>query len=471
MRKRILFVASLLILFVLWGFFSCSEPSKVTERSVGKELSGFRLDEVKRSFEADQAAMPQSRSVVFDQEQILFPEGITPVWDSVRYYSGEKLLEASVPFGTRYEYRLLRWDDGDPQLSEMPSRLVVVKDPATGETASCLRFLLPDADRGVGSDYSGLVLHTTLSGDPILAAKYKNGVLSGAASLQDDARSWEEKAAEMGDLLRGVEVARIRPKIATRGTDDNNLIDSVTIVGHKPIVIRLPLYWFVFDFSGSDGTGGLLDNPGGGGGTGNSSAQPYPDNQKIKVDNKTKPILDSIVRDCMGQLLINGINRNVQITSGFLTPGSRVITHLLKLPDGTSILDYYEVQIGLRCDPISVMEELIHIYQGLGTADFGAAMNNEVEAKLAWFMYWKRTQQIYDIESAIGGKSNMKNFEIMRANFFEGDMNNPAFFDAYKRAVDVFRTNKTYGDEEHYPFDPKQMNLKKLHELMKDCLH
>ena len=132
--------------------------------------------------------MPQTRADgEFDESEILSPGWIIPLWDSVSVYYGEHLFQAGVVFEARYGYRLLRWGDtGQPELFPMPSRLIVLKDPDTDETASYLRFLIPEANdvaSDAGTGFSGLVLYTMLSGCPVSVGKFSDGVLSGSASL------------------------------------------------------------------------------------------------------------------------------------------------------------------------------------------------------------------------------------------------------------------------------------------------
>ncbi len=481
MKRSFLLNASLLTLVVLYALFSCSKSPQVSEKILPDGLSGFSLPEIKRSFESDYAAVPQTRADgEFDESEILSPGWITPLWDSVSVYYDEHLFQAGVVFEARYGYRLLRRDDtGLPELFPMPSRLIVLKDSDTDETTSYLRFFIPDAGCGesdAGNGFSGLVLYTMLSGCPVSVGKFSGGVLSESASLWDDSRTIEENVDKIIGLLPDICVARVRPRSVTRGIDGNNLIEDVVIVGHGPIN--------VFDDLISMGPaippieppfGGIDFGSGGGGGNGNSdsggsSDASYPKNPKITMDKPSvRAVLDSLYNDCMGQLLINAIGKSVTITSGYFG-GSSVRPVVYDLPTGPLITGY-NVEIGFRCDPISVMEELMHIYQGVGTIDYqDAAMNNEVEAKLAWYMYLERTGSKISIGNALGGKNSRDYFNVMMEYFIRNDFENPAFVEAYENTVGALRTIKAYKNEDRYPFDPGKMNCEKLLELMKDCL-
>lgn len=483
MKRNFLPDAFLLTLVVLSALFSCSKSPQVSEKILPDSPSGFSLSEIKRSFESDYAAVPQTRADgEFDESEILSPGWITPLWDSVSVYCDEHLFQAGVVFEARYGYRLLRWDDtGQPELFPMPSRLIVLKDSDTDETASYLRFFIPDAGCGesdAGNGFSGLVLYTMLSGCPVSVGKFSGGVLSESASLWDDSRTWDEIVGEMAGLLRNVYVARVLPRVSTRAID----IPAVEIVGQRVIVVNIrSLLNNIIPpveppFGGIDFGGNSGGNSGGGGGnsdSGGSSGASYPKNPKITMDKPTvRAVLDSLYNDCMGQLLINAIGKSVTITSGYFG-GSSVRPVVYDLPTGPLITNY-NVEMGYRCDPLSVMEELMHVYQyqRLGIVDFqDAKMNNEVEAKLAWYMYLERTGSKISIGKALGGDEGQDCFNIMRDCVLQNDLASPAFIDAYESAVGALRTVGAYRNEDRYPFDPGKMNAENLLELLKDCIN
>ena len=185
-----------------------------------------------------------------------------------------------------------------------------------------------------------------------------------------------------------------------------------------------------------------------------------------------RAVLDSLYNDCMGQLLINAIGKSVTITSGYFG-GSSVRPVVYDLPTGPLITGY-NVEIGFRCDPISVMQELMHVYQyqRLGIVDFqDAKMNNEVEAKLAWYMYLERVGSKVKFDNALGGHEGERHFSSMRNYVLQNDLASPVFTDAYENAVGELRNIKAYKNEDRYPFDPGKMNVENLLELLKDCIN
>ena len=136
----------------------------------------------------------------------------------------------------------------------MPSRLVMLKRTDTGETASWLLFLIPDADNGLSDGrggFSGVALYATLAGIPVCAGRYDGGMLVGSASLLDESHSWEENACKLAELLpQDVHVVRIRPGVTTRGRHDidGGCIDIVVIEGKAPVKIRIRRSWKIWIF-------------------------------------------------------------------------------------------------------------------------------------------------------------------------------------------------------------------------------
>ena len=235
MKKTFLPYLFLSVLLLAGLSFSCSERWQNSDAAIS-ERADFTLAEAKRAFETTYAAMPSTRAEgEFDEDRILDPYGIDPVWESVSFCYGDSLLLADVPFAACYDYRLLRWDeDGVPMLAPLPNWLVVVKDSNVGATSSWLFFLIPDAN--TGSDFSGTALFTTLSGQPVSVGKFVCGTLVAEASLYDDTRSVEENVGLLAELLPDIYVARLRKQPLTRGTKGKNKEDTAAIGNHYGIV-------------------------------------------------------------------------------------------------------------------------------------------------------------------------------------------------------------------------------------------
>lgn len=506
--KKSSFSCLFLSVLLLAGLsFSCSERWQNSD-AAAPERADFTLAEAKRAFETAYVAMPSTRAEgEFDEDRILDPYGIDPVWESVSFCYGDSLLLADVPFAARYDYRLLRWnEEGVLVLAPLPNWLVVVKDAAAGATASWLFFLIPDAN--AGSDFSGTALFTTLSGQPVSAGKFVGGTLVAEASLYDDTRSVEENAGLLAGLLPDTYVARLRKQLFTRGKADDSLIykiigiDPVTIVGYAPVkgpgtgsgsgtgtgigigggtgggpVYIEPIFPDVHGslkppsvvtmnhlFRGSEGgpTGDDVDSDDG--------EIPYPNNPHIEADKETRMILDSIYMDCMGQILVNAINTRVPIVREPDRTGCAVESTTTTYSNGRQEISH-RILTGPGATSIALMEELMHIYQGAGTPAFNEAkLNKEIEAKLTWYIYIMRNDIRIPTEKYLGGSDGDMCFYNMYECILSDDWGNPAFSWFYESAAESLRSMRAYRNEPNYPFDPDNMDFSCLLKLLQDCL-
>lgn len=118
-----------------------------------------------------------------------------------------------------------------------------------------------------------------------------------------------------------------------------------------------------------------------------------------------------------------------------------------------------------------LLEELLHVYQYLGHAEMDdARMNREVEAKLGWYMYRQRVNNMKGVERKLGGVEGVKKFSNLSNFIMEDNMHGQVYLDAYDAAVKSLQTISAYRNEERYPFDPGKKNLEDLMKLMLDCM-
>lgn len=490
MKGKFSLPALLLALIVSCCCHSCSE-NRDAETTLRDKLPGFPLDEIRHAFAADYAAAPVTRiGSRVDSTDIMAPGFIRPNWDSVKVLQRDGLFQAATAFDAECDYCVLRWDATDSLLYPMPKRVVILKDPGSGKTASYLRFLIPDTGNTVpddGADFTGFLLYTSLAGEPVTLGRYDAGELSDSLSVFYPRETNAESAERMVDRLDDFFVARVastnNPQEQNQPKDPSYPIDPVTIIGTKdPKIIYVNVRFLINKIIGYGGgyppgmkppLGDIdvgIGNGGGGGGSGPGNGDgglPVADktlwvNPKIKFDREeVRLVLDSLNRDCMGQLLINSIQSKVSITSGYFGP-SRV---------SRDIVGDFNIQMGYRLDPVSMMEELMHVYQGVGTPAFRrAAMNYEVEAKLGWFMYCMRNEIKQNFASMLGGQEAENYFTTMGEYILKGDLENPAFVEAFDNAVESLRNITAYKNEERYPYDPGKMDCEKLMELMRDCI-
>lgn len=428
-----------------------------------------------------------------DRTDLLAPGYIRPHWDSVMLYYGENLFQAHTAFDAQYEYFVFRLNRSDSLLYPMPKRLAVLKDPETEEQASYLLFLIPDTGSDdhpdAGAGFSGLVLYTTLWGVPVTVGRYEDGVLSDSASVLDEPADNREQLEKMLGSTEDIYVARVLagPNLQ----EPSNPIDPVEIIGKKnPNIVYVNVNLLlnkIVDFGDADMPGikpplGDVDlGFGNGGGTGSGgdsdlgfglprAGKTYSANRRIKYDTeRVKLILDSLNRDCMGQLLINAIEWDVSITSG--NRGACVTSAYTTYSKNERYSVRYEIKMGDRFDPITMMEELMHIYQGLGTPGFSkeAKLNYEVEAKLTWYIYCRRNNHTEDFSSSFGGSQGPEMFEKMRVYILNNDVNHPVFIEAFDDAAKSLRNIPVYRNEKNYPYDPGKMDCENLIKLLKQC--
>lgn len=130
-----------------------------------------------------------------------------------------------------------------------------------------------------------------------------------------------------------------------------------------------------------------------------------------------------------------------------------------------------EIKMGDRFDPITMMEELMHIYQGLGTPGFSkeAKLNYEVEAKLTWYIYCRRNNHTEDFSSSFGGTQGVSQFRKMANYILDNDVNDPEFIEAFDDAARCLRNIAVYRNEKNYPYDPCKMDCENLMKLLKQC--
>lgn len=367
------------------------------------------------------------------------------------------------------------------------------------------RFFIPDAEfaeyyaaqdarKWATSDpearFTGVLLYTTVSGAPVSVAKFLNGRMLDEAFLFDKSRSQHENLKKMVALLGRIYMARV-PKAETRGVRENNLIEEVVCVGYA--VTKKPEFpdWDrdltpnpgervpVGDNGGGAGSEGIFGSGGSGGGnSGDDSSsklqkklERYRLNPNISTnDPEVLVLLDKMDADCMGAALIGALNADITIRTGYFGGGSEMIPRTYTI-DGRILFQDFEIRIGTEFDDIVLLEELLHVYQYLGHAEMDdARMNREVEAKLGWYMYRQRANNMKGVERKLGGVEGVKKFSNLSNFIMEDNMHGQVYLDAYDAAVKSLQTISAYRNEERYPFNPGKKNLEDLMKLMLDCM-
>ena len=463
--KRKLLIFGLLSAVIFSGLaFSCSNYLHESTGHENDRYSEFTISEIKRIFASDYAVQANTRTGDCSEEDfILAPGFISPLWDSllVHYDYAVSYVAAEVPFDCRYEYRVFYPESEDSGLHLMPNQLVVYRNLDTNETASWLFFLFPDPATDSKDGYSGLALYATLSGFPLCVGKYQSGNLIGSASWMNDP-SWGGDASVMAELLEGVYVARVESRPSTRGVNDDNQIEPVVIVGEVNNDIPEP------DFPDDE----LPPLPvpedmnfrikvGGGGGTPSTDIQgdSYDRNPKIKVDDRSRQILDSLVQTCIGELMVNSVKEVVHISYDLDAPNSNVVFDPEKP-------DFITITVGPKNSDVGLLEELIHVYQGFSYQSYhDKALNYEVEVKLIWSMFYV-------------GYDNMPIVSNCYANELDGytvyqDMFNCLGVDDFKYKQAFHKAAKYLRevgyDPNSYPYDPDVAISDSIEKILKHC--
>lgn len=461
---------------------ACSRDQGTSGESRHIPEAEFSVSEARQYFESAASAGAQTRAgeeAGFDETEVLAPGCVTPDWMRAAVRESGPLYSAEVVFEGEYDYRSLQYDErGDSWLVPMPRDLVVLKDPRSGEMDTYVRYLVPDlayavlADRDDSPGFSGLLLYTSLSGFPVAVGKWRDGVLQNSVSLAGPEATTAEKLDKMIEILGNVYAARMRMAPRTRAADSLGQgipIEEVVVIGRAPAkvkedpgpdypdfgVVEPSVEEFIFDGSGGGSSmSDLWEGP----------KRPYGRNENLKISNsQVEKILDDLSGDCMGQILIGALKGTIVIETGYFTSST---THRDPL-----LWDNYWIKMGRGLSDISLMEELIHVYQLQQGADWKTEkLNCEIEAKLGWYMYRQRIGKTDKIKGMLGGDDGVEAFRVLRLLYLSNDLENANFVKAYENAARALGTIGNYDNKDLYPFDPAQMNFNRLMSIMEDCL-
>lgn len=500
MKKRFyLIVAGCIIILSL--VVACSEDT-VNRTRQGGCSDVLSVAEARRYFE--RMAVP-TRAV--EEEGALTLGVYTPDWSQAEISEGGVLYSADVPVQGEYRYYLYRLDEyGKPRFSPIYHKLVVVKECRTGEMASYLRFYVPDPDYAAGrmaddydrllnsatkEDFIGLSIYTTLDGYPVSAARYDGGALQEAAFLYDGAGTQAENTAHLNDMLDGLRVGCSRDAAVTRAeaeSEMNGKIDVVEIYGIRPVntfkyLQRPPIDPTEQDrLGGSDSGGGSSSGGGGGGGTGGNFVIPgsmgynrYRGNENIFLaaegEDQLEPLLDSLRKDCMAEKIIGSIHGHVGICIGFF--GSSVMVPTAYIFGEDTVWNDFDIKMGSRVDDITLLEELFHTHQCSGKTleqYRGMRLNNEIEAKLCWYMYRVKIGNMNGINKLISEGEGKRIFRTLRNCILSGDTRSDNFKQEYKNAAVLLRgISHSYANETLYPFSEDNINVDVLKRMIEDC--
>lgn len=395
----------------------------------------------------------------------------------------------------------------DPDESRSP-----VDDPAAGLLNS-----LPKPG------FSGRILYTSLAGFPVAAAKYGDGELLDHAFLFEETdslsilRSIEHYNRLVADIRvspvreNGYEETRSNPNDGTTEETTAETTDKMKDGGEvgEVVVVAFPkrpklditpdIDWKNFrptDPVGLVPPGRPGAGPGGNSGRDNSDSDDsnkdgYSKNPNIRVyDDVTQELLDELYDDCMGQTLLKSI-KNVSIyiddiPQADLDKYSQHDIDLTKYLGNNCAVPFYKdnslesVKIFFadggangRKRGYVLMEELIHAYQrqALSRDDYNnQKLNNEIEAKLGWFLYLNRENEgLNRVEDNYDGQLGTGGTKIFRdLSWYIQYPEDSLFQKLYQQAIESLREIETYSN--NYPESVSARHFELLLELMKNCL-
>ena len=389
----------------------------------------------------------------------------------------------------QYRYTLLaRTDDGGTYPIELLYRLVSIKTPDQGHICEYLLFFVPDLDydirnrgeriwegilnSGETEGFCGLLLYTTLEGIPVCAARYRDGVRTAASFIGDTTRTFVENAERLYAITGPLTVhiadePKPNPKDTTQWDSDGGMIDDVVCV------TRRVNYWDTFQWSQTTGGGRNenprppVDPPGGGSGGGDSNSDKGSDKpgDNILRDNpQVDSLVEKLLEDCMGQVLLDLIDSDITV----ITDGPGGGNHYDD-KTRTVYFDAWDKDHAM----IVLIEELTHAYQFQeeGAAGYSShGLNNEIEAKMGWYIYTIRNNINLDLRKYLGGWQGALIFKDLKEYYTSNSINNISFDAVYDLIVKVFRTNPTYSDTNKYKESRNHRTFDNLDKLMADCI-
>lgn len=496
MKKRSYLIAAGCTV-VLYALSACSDHAANDTAQAGNPET-MSVAEARRYFE--RVAAPTRAG---SEEGTLTLGTYMPDWSLATVSVGEVLSSTDVPVRGEFRYFRYRIDEyGEPRFTPIYHKLVVVKDSRSGVMSSYLRFYVPDPDYAAGrtaddydrllnsgskGDFTGLAVYTSLDGFPVHAVRYAGGACQAEAFLYDKSRTQAENTARLGEMLDGLSVVCSRETAVTRAEAESEKSEPVDRGGIEEVVVyaERPLNHIKYErpdtdpvkpteegrgpSGGGGGGGGAPFNPGGLGNT------RYQQNKNIMLASdsreKLEPLLDSLRRDCMAGKIIGSIRGNVTIRTGFI--GNSVMIPTAYTFEGGTVWDDFQIKMGSKLDDITLLEELFHTHQCSGKTleEYrGMRLNNEIEAKLCWYMYRKKIGDMNGINKRISEGEGSRIFRMLRIYILSGDTRSDNFKKEYKNAASLLRSmSHLYANTELYPFSENAMNVDVLLKMIEDC--
>lgn len=488
MKRRLL--DALLLATLCTGWFSCRTDNGFREHPA--KTARLSIEEARAAYER---TCERTRSTE-EEIGVLYPGETTVYWSGAAYSENAYAASYDVPIWTEQGFQIIRSKDGNGDFDDLIfPKLVVVSELGAPETATpylAFYFADPDPTRDEESiagadllnslpkdDFSGRIVYTELSGQPVAAARYVKGCQTDRAFLYDacDSLSFVAIVDRYNRIVEDIRLRLYAPDTDTRSNkgqendeDNSDPIDGgsipTVVVTCKSIIY--PGYILTTDWQTVRPDPSLGANPGGGGGAGGSNGSGQDGsyrNTELRTDSDiVDRMLDSIYKDCMGKTLIDALDHPITIITDSDKNGIR-----------SDSIFFAEGKAGARNRSYVLLEELIHAYQhqNLSPADYKKRkLNLEIEAKTGWMMYEIRKSGEISLgnlfDNQLGRKGGTITFENL-ITYCYSDSESDMFTLAYEFAIESLRTVTAYKNEENYPESKEDRNFDRLKELMKNC--
>lgn len=491
-RRWLLFVA------IVAGWFGCQKDPLPVVGPNGRPTK-FSIQEARSLYEYQVEAQTRANR----KGGILDPGEIYPYWEGADYSENSMIAGYDVGIVVDHYFEFLQpTPDGRFRAREMFPRLVSLSTiDRSRQPVALIAYYLTDLpqtsleEEDPGKDllncepkvgFTGRILYTTLDGHPVAISHHIQGEQVNEAYLWNatDSVSLQNLCDRFNDIAQGI---YIRSEEASHNTrtiydwytdEDGNIIiieiEAVECVARLgPKGVDIPMGTDIREFQITDPTSSGANNGGGSGegsaGEGEDSSQSE-HNAKISSESDVvHDLLDSLMKDCMGQKLIQAIDMEVTIVVG----GDKNSVSLS--PDGATITFGDGTEENLQ-RPYVLLEELIHIYQyqKLGRESFNQGkLNREIEAKVGWLRYEARRTGGFKsgaYDQQLGGKGSTVHFtDVITYCYPHYDGNNETHAYFYNLAATSIRKISIYSDEEKYPEIDSLRNFDCIEELSKDC--
>ena len=213
----------------------------------GGDGKGLSVEEAKTFFEsyvsgkASRSVEPEEHDNGFYISRLMLPVGeFVPGWEEGFSTDAPSLYSVDVPVQSDFSFRVLRVDKGSGKVYQTKCwhKLVVVKDPESGNMGCFIAFFIPDRAYALShggdigrvltngeemGDYSGVKIYTALDGRRVRVNRYENGkkvegiYIDGASDRED----YIFRMLHSEKILGRVWLQRSRPRTpVSRGEDD-----------------------------------------------------------------------------------------------------------------------------------------------------------------------------------------------------------------------------------------------------------